>query len=38
MIREISNDIKAAFQNNRNGVTRLLIVHIAAFAVIGTGK
>ncbi len=38
MIREISNDIKAAFQNNRNGVTRLLIVHIAAFAVIGTGN
>ncbi len=38
MLREISNDIKAAFQNSRNGVTQLLVVHIAVFAIIGTGN
>ena len=35
MLKEISNEIRSAFQSNRNGVIQLLVVNIAVFLVIG---
>lgn len=37
MLKEISNEIQAAFRNNRNGVTQLLVINVAVFLLIGTG-
>jgi membrane associated rhomboid family serine protease len=38
MLKEISNEIRSAFQSNRNGVVQLLVVNIAFFLVAGTAK
>ncbi len=38
MLKEISNEIRSAFQRNRNGVVQLLVVNIAFFLVAGTAK
>jgi membrane associated rhomboid family serine protease len=38
MLKEISNEIRSAFQSNRNGVIQLLVVNIAFFLVAGTAK
>jgi membrane associated rhomboid family serine protease len=35
MLKEISDEIKAAFKSNQNGVTQLLVVNIALFLVFG---
>jgi membrane associated rhomboid family serine protease len=35
MLKEISNEIRSAFESNRNGVIQLLVVNIAVFVVIG---
>jgi len=36
MLKEISNEIRSAFQRNRNGVTQLLVVNSAVFLLVGT--
>lgn len=38
MLKEISNEIRSAFQSNRNGVTQLIVVNIGLFLVVGTSK
>ena len=38
MLKEISNDIRSAFQSNRNGVVQLLVVNIVVFLIAGTAK
>lgn len=38
MLKEISNDIRAAFQSNQNGMVQLLMVNIALFLIIGTSR
>lgn len=36
MLKEIGNEIQAAFRHNRNGVTQLLVINVAVFLLIGT--
>jgi membrane associated rhomboid family serine protease len=36
MLKEISDEIRAAFQSNQNGVTQLLVINIVVFVIIGT--
>lgn len=38
MLKEISNDIKAAFRSNHNSVIQLLLVNLGLFLVVGTFK
>jgi len=38
MLKEISNEIRSAFQSNQNGVTQLLILNIAIFLLVGTAR
>ncbi|HRH34080.1 MAG TPA: rhomboid family intramembrane serine protease [Catalimonadaceae bacterium] len=38
MLKEISNDIRAAFQSNQNAVVQLLLANLALFLVVGTSR
>lgn len=38
MLKEISDDIRSAFQSNRNGLVQLLVVNIALFVLSGSAK
>ena len=38
MLKEISNDIRSAFQSNQNGITQLLVINIVLFLIVGTSK
>lgn len=38
MLKEISNDIRAAFQSNQNAVVQLLMVNLVLFLVVGTSR
>jgi len=38
MLKEISNEIRSAFQSNRNGVIQLIVINIVFFLIAGTAK
>ncbi len=38
MLKEISNEIRSAFQSNRNGVIQLIVINLVFFLLAGTAK
>lgn len=38
MLQEINNEIRSAFQSNRNGVVQLLVVNIGLYLLVGTSQ